>query len=123
MWRAGKFSLVMSPQILRELVATLIEKNIGDAELIEFTTIIAKIALHIPGAYESTKLDAIDVDDNKFLAAAYESDADYLVSLDSKHMLPLKFFHGTQIVAPHLLLRAMIEHASEETREEQLESD
>jgi len=115
MWRAGAFTLVMSPQILREIVAKQIEKKVDDQLIIEFVTIVAKIALHIPGAYESTKLDNIDKDDNKFLAAAYEADADYLVSLDAKHLLPLKFFHGTQILAPHLFVRAMVSSPPEET--------
>ena len=39
-----------------------------------------------------------------FLAAAYESNADYLVSLDKKHLLPLKYYHGTQIVSPALFI-------------------
>ncbi|WNN92185.1 hypothetical protein [Gloeocapsopsis dulcis] len=42
-----------------------------------------------------------------FLAAAYEAKADYLVSLDWQHLLPLKYYHGTQIVTPTLFIRAL----------------
>lgn len=39
-----------------------------------------------------------------FLAAAYESNANYLISLDKKHLLPLKHYHGTQILNPALFI-------------------
>jgi predicted nucleic acid-binding protein len=44
-----------------------------------------------------------------FLAAAYEAKADYLVSLDQQDLLPLKHYHGTQIVTPALFIR-VLEH-------------
>jgi hypothetical protein len=34
MWRAGTFTLVMSPPILQEVIAKLLEKDV-DAELVE----------------------------------------------------------------------------------------
>lgn len=108
MWEAGAFTLVVSPQILQELIAKLYEKGINEQGLEDFVSNIAKIALRIPGAYESTKLDKIDADDNIFLAAAYESSADYLVSLDKKSLLPMKHFHKTQIRTPELFVRALI---------------
>jgi putative PIN family toxin of toxin-antitoxin system len=69
-------------------------------ELIE---IISLIALEIPGIYEATMLDEIDPDDNKFIAAAYEAKADFVISLDSD-LLHLKYSHGTQIVTPAAFL-------------------
>jgi predicted nucleic acid-binding protein len=62
--------------------------------------------LYIPGAYEATRLDTIDPEDNKFLAAAYEAKADYLLSLDN-HLLSIKYYHGTQILTPVLFLQAL----------------
>lgn len=108
MWRSGAFVLVMSPQIMRELVAKLYDKGIAEEVIVDLITSIAKIALHIPGVYESTKLDKIDASDNIFLAAAYESGADYLVSVDQKSLIPLKHFHGTQILIPNLFVRAVM---------------
>ncbi|MCC7531056.1 MAG: putative toxin-antitoxin system toxin component, PIN family [Candidatus Melainabacteria bacterium] len=107
-WRSGVFLLVMSPQILREIVAKLLEKGVDEMEIEEFVVRVGEIALHIPGVIETNKLDKIDPDDNKFLAAAYESKADYLVSYDKKSLLPLKHFHGTQILSPHLFLRVIL---------------
>ncbi len=108
MWQSGTFQLVMSPQILREIVAKLVEKGVDDDIVEVFIFNAGKFALQIPGVYETTKLSKIDPDDNMFLAAAYESKADYLVSYDKKSLLPLKHFHGTQILSPHLFLRALV---------------
>ncbi len=57
-------------------------------------------ALMIPGDYSTDYLDRIDPKDNMLLAAAFEAKANYLVTLDKKHLLPLKHFKGTSIVAP-----------------------
>jgi uncharacterized protein len=108
MWQAGAFTLVVSPQILKELIAKLYEKGVEERVLEDFVANIAKIALRISGAYESTRLDKIDRDDNMFLAAAYESNADYIVSLDKRSLLPMKHFHGTQIPTPELFVRAIV---------------
>ncbi len=118
MWRAGAFTLVMSPQIFGELVARLIEKEIPENIILDLITIIGKIALRIPGAYESTRLDEIDAADNKFLAAAYESKADYLVSYDKKSLLLLKHFHGTTVCLPPVFLRVLYGLAEEEQEDQ-----
>lgn len=111
-WREGRFTLVMAPQLLRELVVKLTRKKVQQADVEDLVAVIATIALHIPGAYEATRLDNIDPDDNMFLAAAYEAKADYLVSLDKKDLLPLKHYHGTQIVAPELFIRLLKRYAA-----------
>jgi putative PIN family toxin of toxin-antitoxin system len=108
-WVEVKFALVMSPQLLEELVAKLSDQGVSEQTLVLLVAKIAEIALHIPGAYQATRLDEIDPDDNKFLAAAYEAKADYLVSLDN-HLLSLKYYHGTQIVTPALFLRSLQEN-------------
>jgi putative PIN family toxin of toxin-antitoxin system len=107
-WRNGGFSLVVSPAILRELVATLYDKAIPEEIILELISVIVRIGLHIPGAYETTKLNDIDPADNIFLAAAYESGADYLVSLDKKSLLPIKHYHGTKILTPELFVRSIM---------------
>jgi predicted nucleic acid-binding protein len=49
-----------------------------------------------------------DVTDTKFLDLAVASDADYFVTNDRRHLLPLKRIGRTRIVTPHkfLALRA-----------------
>jgi predicted nucleic acid-binding protein len=60
------------------------------------------------GVLTTSRLNPVDADDNKFLAAALESNADYIVSSDKKSLLPMKHFHGTQIVRPELFMRQLI---------------
>lgn len=118
LWKQGAFTLVMAPQILSEVVAVFIDKGIDENAIVDFVASTAAIALNIPGVYETTRLDTVDVTDNKFLAAAYESSADYLVSLDNQSLLPLKHFYGTQIVTPTLFVRAIAGAAEEEVETE-----
>jgi uncharacterized protein len=108
LWRNGEFTLVMSPQILEEIVGKLLEKRVAEDLLEELVVTIGQIALYIPGAYETCKLNNIDPDDNKFLAAALESGAEFIVSYDAKSLLPLKHFHGTQILLPELFIRQFL---------------
>jgi putative PIN family toxin of toxin-antitoxin system len=105
-WKKGEFTLVISPQMLEELVIVLLRRGISETDVEDLVAVIVAIALQIPGAYEATLLDEIDPDDNKFIAAAYESNADYIVSLDA-HLLNLKHSHGTQIVQPALFLKCL----------------
>lgn len=108
-WRQGSFTLVISPQILQELVVKLLERNIAEEDISDLVRLIAEIADCIPGAVEATRLNDVDPDDNMFLAAAYESGADYLVSLDRRHILPIKHFQGTQIVEPLAFLCLLLQ--------------
>ena len=106
-WRDGDFQLVMSRPILEEITATLLAKGIDEAAVLEFITTIGKLALFVPASLIVYRLDDIDPDDNKFLSAAQESQADFLVSLDAKHLLPLKHHRGTQILNPALFIRIL----------------
>lgn len=108
LWRNDAFTLVVSPQILEEIVAKLLEKGVAEDVLEELVFTIGQIALYIPGAYETCKLNNIDPDDNKFLAAALESGADFVVSYDAKSLLPIKHFYGTQILIPELFIRQFL---------------
>ncbi|MBO1351457.1 MAG: putative toxin-antitoxin system toxin component, PIN family [Hormoscilla sp. GUM202] len=109
LWREGRFILVTAPPLLEELFTRLARRKVDPADIEDLLVDIRSIALHIPGAYEATRLDDIDPDDNKFLAAAYEAKADYLVSVD-KDLLWLKYYHGTQILTPALFLRALLDN-------------
>jgi uncharacterized protein len=96
----------MSPQLQTELVMVLLRKGISQELIEDLITLIETIGMQIEGVYEATFLDKIDPNDNMFLASAYESKANYLVSLDN-HLLSLKFYHGTQILTPTLFLRIL----------------
>ncbi|MDY6806628.1 MAG: putative toxin-antitoxin system toxin component, PIN family [Cyanobacteriota bacterium] len=103
-WLDDAFIVVMSPQILNELIGILARRGLSQDDIDDLVDNFAETALNIPGAYEATFLDDIDPKDNMFLAAAYEAKADYLVSLDKKHILPIKYYHGTQILQPKLFI-------------------
>ena len=105
-WQQGKFTLVMAPQLLQELVLKLLQLGVPEETIEELVSVIGEIALHISGAYKATRLDEVDPDDNKFLAAVFETKADYLISLDN-HLLSIKYYHGTQILTPRLFLDAI----------------
>lgn len=67
-WVDGQFALVMSPQLLEELVAKLSQRGVSEQTLVVLVAKIAAIALHIPGAYQATRLDEIDQDDNNTIS-------------------------------------------------------
>ena len=104
LWQRGELTLIISPQLLNELVITLLRQGITPEVIEDLVTLIGTIAFQIEGAYEATFLDEIDPKDNKFLGAAYEAKADYLISLDN-HLLRLKYYQGTKIVTPSLFLQ------------------
>ncbi|GBE73640.1 MAG: putative toxin-antitoxin system toxin component, PIN family [Microcystis sp. M114S2] len=106
-WREDRFKLVISPQLLEELVEKLLVKNIDRNDIKDILRAIFYTAIKIQGIYQATLLDQVDPNDNMFLAAAYEIGADYLVSLDKKHILPLKHYHHTQILSPNLFLQVL----------------
>lgn len=105
-WRQDAFTVVISPQLLQELIVVLMRRGVPEPRLEELVAVISLIALQILGAYETTTLDNVDPDDNKFLAAAYEAKADFLVSLD-KDLLNLKYFHNTQIITPAAFIQRL----------------
>lgn len=55
-----------------------------------------------------------DKSDNKFLEAAIAGNADYIVTRDEKHILPLKEFRGIKIVAPEDFLKIFNQYISSE---------
>ena len=108
LWRSEAFILVVTPQLLEEYVAVLSRMGVSETEIIDFAAVIAEIAVQLPGIYEATKLDKVDPKDNKFLAACLESHADFLVSFDA-HLLNEKWYRGTTIYTPALMLRHLLE--------------
>jgi putative PIN family toxin of toxin-antitoxin system len=105
-WQRGDFLLIMTPQIVDELLLVLERKKVQDELILALAESIYGLALFKEGAYETNFLDEIDPKDNIFLSACYESKADYLVSLD-KHLLNLKHFHKTLIFNPQSFLNQL----------------
>jgi putative PIN family toxin of toxin-antitoxin system len=106
LWREKQnFQLIVSDPTLVELAETLLEEGVPESVVLEFLEAIHKQALVTDNTYIVNAVMA-DPDDNIFLAAAMEGQADYLVSLD-RHLLSIKYYQGVQIVWPRDFLQVI----------------
>lgn len=108
-WLEDEFLLIMTPQIQEEIAKTFIKVGINEIITENLITAIEQNAAFYPGLYKVSILDKIDPNDNIIFAAALESKADYIISLDKAHILPFKNYNligkTTQIVNPNIFLR------------------
>lgn len=117
-WRRGAFDLVLSPEILREIGRVLFYPKfqsarwVTEAELVALLETLAKESFLVAG--QVTVEVCRDPEDDKFLAAAVESGARYLVSGD-RDLLDLKSFRGVEIVTPGVFLKVLGESRKRET--------
>jgi len=109
----GEFQLVLSQPVLQELLTVLLLPGIrevhgwADDEILRFVTNLpAGAAMYAGLAHVPASLPR-DVTDVKFLSLAAESDADYLVTKDGRHLLRLKKYRRTRIVTPTRFLAAL----------------
>ncbi len=95
-WAQDKFELISSLEIIEEIVATLMnfKKPMSPEDILFWKDVILQKGIIV---LPTKKVDIIknDPDDNKFLEAAKEAQADYLISRDKKHVLVLKKFENT----------------------------
>ena len=108
----GAFTLITSPYVLDELVAVLARPyvrkvaRLGPVEIAEARAAIEAMAKVVEGTHAVTGV-LRDEKDHPILACALEGGADWLVTGDRRHLLPLKRFGRIQIVTPAAFLRAM----------------
>lgn len=97
-WRTGKFTLVVSEPIVREYVAVLQRPKFGIA-VEELTATIDYLFKKAQFVSPTQAIDVVhdDPSDNKFLEAAVEGNADFIVSGDT-HLLALGTFRNIAIV-------------------------
>ena len=106
-WMEGKFELVSSLPIIEEIVRVLANFKVPlDAEDILWweSLILEKSILVIPT--EEVEIVKNDPDDNKFIEAALEAKADFIVSQD-KHLLVIKEYQRIKIVHPEEFLKLL----------------
>jgi putative PIN family toxin of toxin-antitoxin system len=106
LWQQGDFILILTPLLIEELIIVLERKKVDELSILKLVENIAEKAIIKEGIYQTNILDNIDPKDNMFLSACYESNANYLVSLD-KHLLNLKHFHNTLIFNPQSFLNQL----------------
>jgi putative PIN family toxin of toxin-antitoxin system len=106
-WTAGKFTLIVSNQVVSEYLEVLSRPRfkIAHDELNDFAALIlSKAEFVLPE--ESIHVVEADPSDNKFIEAAVAGQADYIVSGD-KHLLDLKEFQGVAIITPRAFLEQL----------------
>ncbi|MBI2934084.1 MAG: putative toxin-antitoxin system toxin component, PIN family [Chloroflexi bacterium] len=113
-WEKRKFELVTSPQILDELGRVLfypkIKENkwMTDREARRLITSMADDSILAAGKL-NLKVIEDDPADDKFVIAAIEKKADYVVSGDS-HLKKLKTYRGVRVVSPSEFLQIIQQH-------------
>jgi predicted nucleic acid-binding protein len=81
--------------------------GLSDDEILEFVASLLAASGEFAGQTTISPRLPRDVTDTKFPALAAESHADYLVTNDRRHLLPLKKFQHTRIVTPRQFLAAL----------------
>lgn len=79
--------------------------RLSPEDIPDYVTLLAHAAIVVPGT-RSLSVSLRDPDDPLILAAAIESQADYLGTGD-KELLHLKRFHVAHIITPSTFLRMM----------------
>lgn len=105
--RGGNFTVCVSPDILTELKTVLLKKfRLTEGEVREAVDRVLAFAKII---YPRFRVDKIKnpAADNRILECAAEAEANFLVTGDKKHILPLKKFGTARIVSPAQFLDAI----------------
>lgn len=103
-WREGKIDIIISKPIIDELRRVLFYERVrkysfmSEREIDELIDDLEAAGIKTPA---KLKLEVIKVDaaDDRFIVAALEGEADYIVSGD-KHLKSLGSYKGIEIVTP-----------------------
>lgn len=103
-WREGHFTLIISPELLEELIYKLSERTqCTRKDLEDFVREILLNSLVLEGGWTTHCFDSVDPEDNILAAATYQGNAHYLVSTDNA-VLNKKVFQNTLIINPNKFL-------------------
>ena len=109
--KEDKIRLILSEDILSEIKAVLLYPKIkkrhrqGQKEIEEFLEKTARVSILTEGKIDADRIKE-DPADNKYLSAALEAKADFVVSGDH-HLKDLKVFEGIRILDPSAFLVLM----------------
>lgn len=105
-WR-GDIEACISSFIFEELEETLKKDFSWDRDQIKHT--IEKIKAKTILVQPKDKVSVIKEkdDDNRIIECAIEGKAQYIISGDKKHLLPLKEYQGTKILSPSEFLKLL----------------
>ena len=100
----GRFELCLSPFILEEVAGVLVRKFDWDAERSSQALSALGNAATVVEPRRLPEMIEGGHADNRILECAVEVSADYLVTGDRRHLLPLEEHHGARILnAPRFL--------------------
>lgn len=110
-WENGDFILIVSEPILQEVERVFhyprikVKRHLTDRDIENMLRLLRTYSINVPGDLE---IDAIidDPADIKFIVAALEGDADYIVSGD-RHLVSLGSYRQIGIVSPSDFLRIL----------------
>jgi putative PIN family toxin of toxin-antitoxin system len=109
-WQRGAFDLVLSPPILEEIGRALLYEKLqrfqwmSEEEIVSFLEALSQESILVPG--DTALKVSRDPADDKFLAAAIEGRAQYVVSGD-RDLLTVKAYRGIGIVRPAAFLEIL----------------
>ena len=118
-WSAGRFDLVLSPEILEEMGRAMLYEKLAKhrwmtrEDVASFIRALAQSAVLVSGTVPVVVCR--DPDDDKFLAAAVEGKARWVVSGD-KDLLAVKRYKTVAVVRPAVFLRELEGKSGKEQR-------
>ena len=96
----GSIDLSTSPFILNEVEGVLVRKMGWTRDrVLEATELIRSLAVVVVDPQESISV-VKEKADNRILECALEAKAEFLITGDKEHLLPLRNFRGIRIVSP-----------------------
>lgn len=96
----GEIQLLTSRSLLRELEKVLSEKFKLSARLVKDTLDLIKTMAEIVEITSRIKVVLNPDGDNRVLECAVDGNAEFIVTGDTKHILPLKEYKGIKILTP-----------------------
>ena len=110
-WAQGRCAAAVSPSLLAEYHETAEELRLEypDRPGVDWTAALTESAILVFPAERATGATP-DPADEMILECALAADADYVVTGDKKHLLPLREFRGIRIVSATDFLRHIRSH-------------
>ena len=108
LWREEAFELLTSDAILDEVARVLQYPRIAalhkltDAEMVEFLALLREESRDV-GSTERVNVSP-DETDNRYIECAVAGEADYLVTGDKRHLLPIGEYRGIPLIEPAVFL-------------------
>lgn len=112
-WRRGEIEVATSEPILNDLIRVMQYPSVqryfplSPEKQIRFIRELRKAAVLVDGTTEVQV--SRDPDDDKLFACAIEAEADYIVSMDKKHVLSVGEYQGIQTIHPTDFVRDILE--------------